>query len=147
MTLADAYARALVACATARPDDAAALVAALRASLARRGHLRLLPSIIRACERLLQFRALSQPRLVLARPDDATALEKEISAACAALGLSGAPALREMDPTLIGGFVLTDGARRWDTSHKRALIALYDTLRRAAAADPAPPASRARTSA
>ena len=129
MTLADAYARALMDSAAAQPHAPETVLKAFIASLQRRGHTPLLPSILRACDRLLRFRSLRAPKLVVARPEDEAAFREEISRACTALALPEAAPAWEIDPTLIGGFMLTTGARRWDASHKRALIELYAALR------------------
>ncbi len=97
-------------------------VAALTAYLKRKGALSLLPSILNAYTRIQARENRKKPVLRVAKQEDADSI------------LSTHENVRSLNPdvlvdsTLIGGYVLNEGARRTDASHKGALLNLYHKI-------------------
>lgn len=103
----------------AAPEGA---VDAMIAFLKRKGAISLLPSILTAYTRIQARENRKKPVLNVAKKEDADAvLASDVS--MQNLG----PEIK-VDPTLIGGYVLTKDALRIDASHKGALLNLYHKI-------------------
>ncbi len=107
------------------PEDT--LVRGLIETLRSRGHLRLVPGILRLLE-ADRASEREETLLTLARTGDRERLAKDIAKAATELGVSAEVAAVRTDETLVGGFTLSSGNRLLDRSYKRALVDLYRTL-------------------
>jgi F0F1-type ATP synthase delta subunit len=99
----------------------------LKSVLDRRGHVRLLPRIMRALEReLARLQTVGVPTLTVARASDATsALAKSL---VRELALDDAALRIVVDETIVGGAKLRANSQEIDASYKTALITLYQSI-------------------
>lgn len=119
------YAEALIAVLNAGHDPKQTL-ARLDEVLARRGHMKLKPAILRHTYIRLQERTAAA-RLSVAVKEDAVKYTKEAESFLRDRDIAGSPEV-VVDETLIGGFKLEGGNTSLDRSYKRALIDLYRTI-------------------
>jgi F0F1-type ATP synthase delta subunit len=108
-------------------DAQAKLVESLIALLKRRGHLALLPKIIRSIQEL-GIRAEKESGLLVTLGDHAhlKRFEAEIEATAKEVFGDASSRSVSVDPTLVGGFVLKRGDVRVDASYKRHLISFFN---------------------
>ncbi len=98
----------------------------LRSVLAARNHTSLYPQILRALlERMEQEAESARPVVTVATEADAH--DPAVRADLATLGAAADPRI-VIDPTLIGGAVVSYQNRTIDTSYKAALKKIYQTL-------------------
>jgi F0F1-type ATP synthase delta subunit len=104
----------------------ALVFAGLQSVLARRGHERLLPRIVRSLEREAARATHSDtPTLTVAKAGDKdTAL---VTALMKDMGVTSEAAI-VIDDTIIGGAKLRNGDTQIDATYKTALINLYHTI-------------------
>ncbi len=126
--IARAYAHALHDTIEAGTVPAEELVTRLKALLQRRGHYKLLPQIVSELEHITQRERADVPTVALARESDKATLAQHIENAASALVIDPRDLAYTTDSTLISGFTMTAGTKRYDASQKRALINLYHTL-------------------
>lgn len=90
-------------------------IGGMREVMARRGHLRLLPAVLKSLTTLLERRARdSAPRLTLAREADAK-LYTELA--------QGAQIV--IDENIIGGYIYKNGNKKTDGSYRTKLLNWY----------------------
>ncbi len=96
-----------------------------KALLARKGHLRLWPQILRATKRVLEAKLKSHvPQVTVAQ--SGTIAESKIKSALAEIGVAETESYTEVvDTTLVGGFTARFKGKLIDQSYKRALVNLY----------------------
>lgn len=100
----------------------------LRIVMEKRGHAKVLPTVLRAVVRALeQGGAESVATITVAREADATALTADIKAALTALGADGAHTTI-VDDTIIGGLIATYNHRQIDQSYRTKLLNLYQAI-------------------
>ncbi len=105
------------------------LVGRLREMLASRGHMALLPAIIRELEKVSCRTASSDGAQVrVVRATDATVHAERIACDVATLGMSDVVQEVVIDETVIGGYEVRASGRRIDRTHKRTLLELYTTI-------------------
>lgn len=97
----------------------------LKNVLARKGHGRLLPQVVREFEKLLRRQSEGHGIVQVARKQDATRLKAQIEQACAALHIDPEVLVVQENDTLIGGFLLREKTAQIDGSYRRKLIELY----------------------
>jgi F0F1-type ATP synthase delta subunit len=101
-----------------------------RALLTERGHLRLLPAILRELEKLhVQREDPDTVHVHVATDADAQRYAEAIAKDVEALRASGHKHNLLVDDTLVGGYEVRTGGARIDRTYKRALLTLYNTLR------------------
>jgi F0F1-type ATP synthase delta subunit len=104
------------------------VVSGLRDVLVARNHERLLGVILRGVLRRLEDGASgATPKVVIAKEEDVKKQKSVIEAMLAELGAKDEPQVT-VDPTLIGGVVVSNNYQRIDTSYKRALQSLYERV-------------------
>ena len=86
-----------------------------------RGHLSLLPSIVRVLEREPKKVAFS---VTVAHEADLHKFARSINEAGKILGVSEKPTL-SLDPKIVGGYIAHAGSRVMDKSFRNALVTLY----------------------
>lgn len=122
MMLADAYATALHR-AVQQGTDAAKACESLVLVLAREGKKALLPSVLRAYQRLVFAHKRSGTTITLANTKD----ESAARAACAkAFGTTDASI--HIDDTIIGGYAIEHQSKRIDHTYKSALLKMYRSI-------------------
>jgi len=109
MSLANAYARVLR---DVPERDVSAYLKKLMAFMKSRGHLSLLPQVVRILER--EPSGGNEPVAVVAKESDAKKFAKEIAGARVVV-----------DPRAVGGYTLRTGSTLIDKSFRSALIAIY----------------------
>jgi F0F1-type ATP synthase delta subunit len=87
-----------------------------------RGHLSLLPEIVRILER---EPAKPDAIVTVAKESDVKKLSSRIATALASLGKSGTKPSLRIDPRSVGGFSARAGSRSIDQSYRSALISIY----------------------
>jgi F0F1-type ATP synthase delta subunit len=95
--------------------------------LRSRGHISLLPKVVRELEALGEARE-SQTLLKVARESDQARYKEEIDAELSGLGKNRDDLRVEEDDTLVGGYALVTKDRLVDKTHKRYLLELYRKL-------------------
>ncbi len=120
MALASEYAALLVE--LSKSAETAKVEEEFLALLERRGHLKLLPSIVTAYERLIaKEKSVSEPVLTIARESD-----RQGALAAAKVEMGGAVSPRvEIDAKQVGGWRLQNGSTLIDRTEKRMLLDLY----------------------
>ncbi len=94
--------------------DFKATMKRLRDSMARRGHLRLLPGVLDGLLNTFEGKTEGVPRLTVAKAEDAE-LYPELAR----------QAEVEIDPNIVGGYIFTRDHRRIDQSYKTRLRNWY----------------------
>jgi hypothetical protein len=108
--------------------EPAQILADTQRYLETHGHGRQWRAVLRELLRLTaQSERRNTPRLLVARPEDVERLAPEISSALATLGVTLSPQV-EIDPTLIGGFIVRTATHEINHSDKRHLQAIYDRV-------------------
>lgn len=126
----EAYAEALYAESRGKPHQEQSEIAErFLALLEKRGHVKLLPKILRA----LTLRDLKEQdeagiKVVLASPAHLTRFTSDIARAEDAVFGGKKERKIKIDSSLVGGFVLEKGGLRFDASFKRKLLSLFKTL-------------------
>jgi len=129
MSLPLAYATALRDLVRRGAGDEAALIENLKAMLARKGHERLYPQIVREYEKLVLSKAVEDRGVLeVVSEKDISRLKGQIEEACAALHVSPENLEVRENDRLIGGFLLRKKAIQIDASFRRKLIELYRQL-------------------
>lgn len=107
-----------------KPD---VVFANLKAVLERRGHLRLLPRILRVLEReVAQSEKSRQAKVIVARASDAdSALVAELMQE---IGTTKSQVHVLVDETIIGGAIVRHNHTESDASYKTALYTLYQSI-------------------
>lgn len=120
MALASEYAALLLE--LSKSSETAKVEEKFLALLEKRGHLKLLPSIVTAYERLVaKEKAVSEPVLTIARESD-----RHYALAAAKAEMGGAPSPRvQIDAKQVGGWRLQNGSTLIDRTEKRMLLDLY----------------------
>lgn len=109
--------------------DIHVLLQKLTATLERKGYSRMYLRILKGLHtKLEQHDTDSRARVVVGRQSDVDTLAKPIRESIETLGTALATPHIEVDPTVIGGFRTTVGARTIDKTYKRQLLALYRSL-------------------
>lgn len=122
MMLADSYATALHR-AIQQGTDAAKACESLVSVLTREGKKALLPSILRAYQRLVFAHKRSGTTITLANTQN----EKAARAACMqAFGATDASI--HIDETIIGGYAIEHQSKRIDNTYKSALLTMYRSI-------------------
>lgn len=124
MSLAHAYAATIRD--SGKPPKAFAdqLIAFMRA----RGHLSLLPEIVRILEREPAVEGV--PVVTVATKASLETLSREIKDALAALDKKGEEVREVIDPRAVGGYSVRAGSKIIDASYRAALVSLYqNTIR------------------
>lgn len=112
----------------AQKNDVDALLVSLKEYLRTRGLSSLYPKILRGLqEKIRRSQKTHTPKLRIARASDQKNFEKEIEAEIAHLKIHEAPQV-EIDPTLIGGFVIKSAHLQTDKSYKATLLQAYRSL-------------------
>lgn len=121
--LAEHYAQALIELGEKAHSERLILV------LKKKGHLALLPSIVREYGKLSERQGRQEEgELVVARKEDIDELKTYIKEYAAHLE-TGFPSGRIVEnPALIGGFVLRKGEHEVDASYRTRLLNLYNAL-------------------
>lgn len=103
--------------------------------LKRRGHMSILPRISRQISRIVfEEERKGGAIAVFASLEDKKRLSEKVKKEASVLGFDGV--LKErIDEALVGGYQLRIGSALVDASYKRALLALYEKLRKAALSD------------
>lgn len=126
MSLAHAYAATIRA--SGEKASSKTFVDKLVSFMRARGHLSLLPEIVRILER--EPAAVSVPVVTVADKDSFTKFRSEIKDALAALGTESATVREVVDPRAVGGYSVRAGSRIVDTTFRSALVNLYqNTIR------------------
>ncbi len=100
----------------------------LRAVMEKRGHVKALPTVLRAVVRALEMgTSESVATVTIARDIDATSLKTEIKSALTTLGADGAYTT-VVDDTIIGGLIATYNHRQIDQSYRTKLNTLYQSI-------------------
>lgn len=127
MTLVHAYAQVIR---EVPEEKASAFVPRLLAFMKHRGHLSLLPQVLRILER--EPARSSIPTVVVARESDARKFSSGIREALTKLGLPREAGAEEkahrtlIDPRLVGGYSVRANSRIIDRSFRSALVSLYE---------------------
>lgn len=124
------YAEAIFLAARSK-DDAGCdhVVARTVALLKERGHLSLLPAVVRELEKLQKIRQTGDVCVLrVANVADAERHRQEIKEDVCTLGATALPQQTQVDRTAIGGYVVLARGKRIDRTYKRSLIDLYRTL-------------------
>lgn len=128
-TLEHNYAAAVLAL-EARGTKSDAIVRGLSQTLARRGHQKLLPRIVRAigmdAERVARRTGTT---LTVAKDADATRYAADIKEAAERMG-AGSAHETVVDERLVGGFALRTADALYDRSYRTALVDLYRRMTR-----------------
>lgn len=96
--------------------------------LKRKGHLKLLPRIVRELGRIqIRHDRVHGARVRLARAEDKEQLREIINKKLAELNVNEEPQMVE-DDTVIGGYVIETGSKMVDGSYKSALMKLYRSV-------------------
>lgn len=114
MSLADAYATVI----REEKSDIKRLIAFMKS----RGHLSLLPQVVRILER--DPIDESKPVALIAKEGDAKKFASEIREALSRLKVAGEPTI-SVDPRIVGGYTLRAGSQLVDRSFRSALISIY----------------------
>lgn len=124
------YAEALYRAVHGHHDvDADALVTRLVAVVRERGHLRLLPAIVREYDTIMRMRSTNdEVHVRVARESDRTKHAVHIERDIASLHGDERPVRTIIDETVIGGYALETNGTRIDRTYKQALIELYSSL-------------------
>jgi F0F1-type ATP synthase delta subunit len=106
-----------------------AALSGLRAALQRKGHSKLLPSVLQEVLRTLEAQKESVGAVVtVARPSDLQMHKSKIETIIHELGASNVEIKEEVDETIVGGFVATFNYKENDQSYKKALKSLYESI-------------------
>jgi len=119
MALADTYARVIRD--TKREDRSADFLASLLGFMKAKGHMSLLPSVVRILEREPERADVS---VTVAREKDAKRFARSIEDSLKLLGTEEEPAV-SIDPRIVGGYAVRAGSRVLDRSFRSALVTLY----------------------
>lgn len=100
-------------------------IAQIREVLARRGHQKLLPRILRLAYRMVERdQRRNIPTVTIARISDRGKHDGVIKKICHDLAIADEPVL-VADGTITGGFILRQRFKRVDRSYKKAMENLY----------------------
>lgn len=100
-----------------------------RSLLEEKGHLALLPAVIRELEKLFTQRNNAAELVIrVANTSDAETLKEKIIADIQSLGATALPTRVLVDETLIGGYEVRANGQRIDRTYKRSLLTLYTNL-------------------
>lgn len=124
MSLARAYA-AVIADAEEKKGTAD-FVKKLVALMKARGHLSLLPQIVRILDR--EQRDANVPVVTVAKEADAKKFAKPIHDALSKLGAETKQHELFLDPQAVGGYTVRAGSRLIDKTFRSALISLYQDV-------------------
>jgi F0F1-type ATP synthase delta subunit len=106
-------------------ENTETVIAGLKSALAKKGHGRLLGSILRGALRELEHDVVAKaPQLVVAKADEATLSKAKAALANLGGGETLSPVVKA-DDTLIGGFIVKASGKQVDASYKRALLEMY----------------------
>ncbi len=124
------YAEALYNASYGKDDEQCdVLVLNLVGILRRRGHMGLLPKIMREYEKIELVRSTStSASLRLAREEDRSRFADQIAAYARIMGVTPDDCTTHIDPTVIGGYSVEAKGKRVDRTHKRILLELYRKL-------------------
>lgn len=123
----DEYAQALIkALENTTREEAGEIVKRFIALVRRAGHIRLLPKIVAAYERLQKIREKRSGAIVsIAKEQDAQIYDRAIKEAVGELRVSSETITLRTDETLIGGYRVTTRDKMIDRSFKRSLSTIY----------------------
>ncbi len=106
-------------------ENTETVIAGLKSALAKKGHSRLLGSILRGALRELEHDVVAKaPQIIVAKNDEAIISKAKAALADLSQSESLAPVVKT-DESLIGGFVVKSGGKQVDASYKRALLEMY----------------------
>jgi F0F1-type ATP synthase delta subunit len=106
-----------------------ALSSRLCALLREKGHMALLPAIVRELEKIQKKRGRLQETIIrVSKESDVLKFQTEIARAVREMNAMDLPQKVEVDDTLIGGYEVTAHGMRLDRSYKRSLLTLYTNL-------------------
>jgi len=101
----------------------------LHTLLEKRGHLRLLPTIVHELEKIhAQRKDPNTVEVHVARDEDVAALRDKIEVDKQALEATEHNQSVFIDETLVGGYEVRANGTRIDRTHKHALLTLYNNL-------------------
>lgn len=107
-----------------KPEDE--IVKGMTRALRARGHLRLLPRILRILEQSAKTKnKREQPVLSVACAKDTEVHASAITQSQMLLGIGDKKIETVIDETLVGGYLIRHGSTQIDASYKKALITLY----------------------
>jgi F0F1-type ATP synthase delta subunit len=118
MALADTYAKVIR---EKGKDVSAQYVESLIAFMKSKGHLSLLPSVVRILEREPETHRAS---IVVARAEDAKKFARSIADSLKLLGTEVMPAA-SVDARIVGGHIVRAGSQIVDKSFRNALVEMY----------------------
>lgn len=102
------------------------VIAGLKAALTKKGHNRLLGSILKGALRELEHDVVARaPQIVLATKADESTVTKAKSALAELGGNETLAPVVKTDDNLIGGFVVKASGKQIDASYKRVLLEMY----------------------
>lgn len=108
--------------------DFDAVLTGLKKALLIKGHQKLLPGILRNVEKILAASSpADQAILTVADSSVVSKYTAEIKAYLEELGAIDQPKV-EIDPSLIGGYIIGTRNKSIDRSYKKQLITLYRTI-------------------
>jgi len=126
MSLAHAYAATIQS--SAKKASGKAFADKLIAFMRARGHLSLLPEIVRILER--EPALADVPVVTVATKESLRTLAREIKEALAALGKEDEAPREVIDPRAVGGYSVRAGSKIVDASFRSALVNIYqNTIR------------------
>ncbi len=121
--LVETYAQALITFGTTDTH-----FARVRDSMHAHGHGRLWKRVLSEAKRRLERSEMrAQPVITVAKPEAAMRHSEAIAQASAALAATDTPRVA-IDPSIVGGFILTKGFTTIDRSYKTALTKLYQRV-------------------
>ncbi len=130
MTKARMYAEAVYSATQGKnTKESAGVVERLSALLKERGHIRLLPAIVREVAKLVRVRAEERGVvLTVAKKEDAVHYKEAIQRDVKHFDVETIPLSTSIDQTLSGGYMLSVRGLRIDRTHKRILREMYEKL-------------------
>ncbi len=124
MSLAHAYAATIRE--VDKSSDTKAFGNKLIAFMRARGHMSLLPEIVRILERGAV--EVDTPIVTVATKESLKEFAKDIKSALASLDHSGESVREVIDPRIVGGYSVRAGSKILDTSFRSALVGLYQNV-------------------
>jgi len=124
------YAEALFLATCTKSDvELDRIAAQFRSLLEKRGHLALLPAVVRELEKLFSQRNnVTELVIRVAKLTDTESLRDTIEADIRTLNATEFPRRILVDETLIGGYETRAHGQRIDRTYKRSLLTLYTNL-------------------
>jgi F0F1-type ATP synthase delta subunit len=111
-----------------RTHDIDTTLLSLKKLLELRGLMNLYPTILKGLlERIEHTQKTTRPTIIVVQKNDLTKYATEITREMSVLQSSDEPQIM-IDPSLIGGFVIENGAQRIDQSFKTKLLHAYHRL-------------------